>query len=60
MEELRLIKKAFLKHEVQRLLDIARYEELNDYLKHYDNTGRYGKERLEELRKRTGMTRKAG
>lgn len=52
MEETKLIKKAYLKHEVQRLIDISRYEELSDYYKHYDNTGLYIRERLEVLKKR--------
>lgn len=55
MEEMKLTKKAYLRHEVKRANDIARYEELYRYMNIYDRTGRKGKERLEELRKRVGM-----
>ncbi len=52
MEEMKLTKKAYLRHEVQHLLDVARYEELNVYFGIYDRTGRFGKERLAELKNR--------
>jgi len=60
MEEMKLTKKAYLRHEVQRAVDIARYEELYNAMNTYDRTGRVAKERLEVLRKRTGMSPKVG
>jgi hypothetical protein len=55
MEEMKLTKKAYLRHEVKRANDIARYEELNAYYTSYDYDGRKAKERLEELKNRIGM-----
>ncbi len=52
MQETKLIKKAYLKHEVQRLIDIARYEELSNYYMRYDKTGMKARARLEVLKKR--------
>jgi len=56
MQEMKLTKKAYLRHEVKRANNIARYEELLDYSLTYDRTGRIAKERLEVLRKRVGMS----
>ncbi len=52
MKETILTKKAYLRHEVQKIVDAARYEELRSYHLIYDATGARAKERLAELKKR--------
>lgn len=54
MQEMKLTKKAYLRHEVERANNIARYEELYAYYTTYDHDGSKAKARLAVLKKRVG------